>query len=156
MDPQRHHDRPTVKRRRLESGLGSRFHDTLQSRPDQARHPGNIHHLGRKTSRHAPQLTKDALLPSDLPIGLNNDAEDELSRALAKFRKTYERQRRRKTRADKYDPKMKESPSKPHHPKEIKKAKQSNPAFKFDFKAPNVAQNRLTVRPKIPPGPYLC
>jgi hypothetical protein len=88
------------------------------------------------------RLIKQAQFASECVSGEDDDLEQDLRRVLAK----YERQPRHKTRADKYEPKTKETATKSHHVKGMRQSKQPHAAMKLDFKAPNVSQNRLTVR----------
>jgi len=65
----------------------------------------------------------------------------------------YERRPRHKTRPDKYELKVhKTALEKTHITSKRKRHKKTGPALNNDFKAPNVQQDRLTLKPNTAPG----
>jgi hypothetical protein len=137
-----HDEQLSSKRRRLES---SSLGDGLPNRGLRARHRGDLSHSLKDSTPRALQVLENTRSHSGIHPDANDEVEQDLSHASAKLQKSYERQPRRKTRADKYELKVVEQTSIPHRAKETKRSKQTHSALKFDFKAPNVPQHRLTV-----------
>ena len=138
-----HDEQLSSKRRRLES---SSLGGGLPNRALRARHRGDLSHSLKESTPRVLQGLENIRSHSGIHLEAEDEVDRELSHASAKLQKSYERQPRRKTRADKYEPKVVERTSKPHRAKEPKRSKQAPSALKFDFKAPNVPQQRLTVR----------
>lgn len=72
---------------------------------------------------------------------------------MEKLAEKYERRPSHKTRPDKYEFKVhKTALEKTHITSKRKRRKKTGPALNNDFKAPNVQQDRLTLKPNTGPG----